>query len=90
MTTEYDGCEWQQQGIDWVFGWKIRGVIRSPIAEIHFQEDLSRLGPASMKNQSGWAWMVRPNCPDPHSGLVLHMDLTSAIEACEKALGLDV
>lgn len=43
--------EWQQTGIDeWVFGIKVRGLVRVPLAEIYFDEELNGRG--------GWMWLV--------------------------------
>ena len=93
MYSQYSECVWQRQGDDWVFGWKIRGIVRSPVAEIWFQDDLSRLGPETLKGQAGWAWVVRENYTGQNSGLIIGLsshNLTAAVEACEKALGFEV
>ena len=45
--------EWQFQGDDqWVFGKKIRGVVRYPIAEIYFDEEQTG-------RNGGWIWFTK-------------------------------
>jgi hypothetical protein len=41
---------WQRVGDDeWEFGEVVRGMIREPVAELYFDEDLAPVG---------WVWMV--------------------------------
>ena len=45
-------AEWQMVGQDeWVFGEKIRGVVRSQLAELYYNEDSDH--PAG-----GWIWLL--------------------------------
>lgn len=77
-------AEWQMISGDneWVFGVKIRGIIRELLAEIYFDPD--RDSP-----QGGWHWMTyapTPNEEEPPSGLAINYQ--SAVKKCEKALGI--
>jgi hypothetical protein len=71
---------WQLQGQDeWVFGIPVRGLIRTKIAEIYFDEE-----------QGGWIWFVR-GAPayDSITERGKAPTLSMAVELAEKALGVE-
>lgn len=47
-----ESAEWQMVGQDdWVFGEKIRGVVRVTLAQLYFDED-------SLHPTGGWRWLL--------------------------------
>lgn len=74
--------EWQHTGNnDWIFGMKVRGLVRDPRAEIYFNDSDGPTG--------GWVWMAwpsgRPGRPVVRGVEEQFQD--AAIEA-ERALGI--
>ena len=70
--------EWQLHGDnEWVYGIKTRGIVRRPIAEVYFDEDLE--GPLG-----GWVWMVHSK-DSIKRGLALSLD--DAVLECESVMG---
>jgi len=65
--------EWQMYGQDeWMFGIKIRGIVRNPLAEIYFDDE---------KNY-GWIWLLL----DGTEKRGVEPNLQFAIKAAEEAL----
>lgn len=71
--------EWQLVFDDtWIFGLKIRGIVRQRLAEVWFDPDcLSREG--------GWHWLAYNTTP-PRRGIAANRSL--AIWEAEKRLGI--
>lgn len=65
--------EWQYIGDDqWIYGTKVRGLVRQRIAEVYFDEDCdSPLG--------GWQWMAGQRRGNAHS-------LAAAIQSAEEEI----
>lgn len=77
-------AEWQMISGDdeWVFGIKIRGIVRELFAEIYFDPD--RDDP-----EGGWRWMTYAPIPiEEESPNGLAITYQGAIKKCEKALGI--
>lgn len=71
-----DKYEWQLTGDDeWVFGEKVRGMVRQAVAEIYFDEDLDG-------SPGGWIWFTREH------GRGRAVSRPQAVYAVEAALGL--
>jgi hypothetical protein len=80
-----DQAEWQMVSGDneWVFGIKIRGIIRELFAEIYFDPD-------NDNPEGGWRWMVHAPTPievEPPNGFAINYQ--EAIKECEQALGIN-
>lgn len=75
MTKEYTYslCEWQFIGSKWVFGLKIRGIVRESLAEVYWNE---KAGTAQ------WAWTVFTDIRQFGTASTL----IEAIETAENAL----
>lgn len=68
--------EWQHLGDnDWVFGFKVRGVVRKRFAEVYYDED------------KGWVWMAY-DAGGSMCNRGVADKMCWAIEAAEKALGV--
>lgn len=73
--------EWQFHGDDeWVFGRKVRGMVRWPRAEIYFNEELDSC-------KGGWIWMAWVG-PKRNYRRGVEGKLEFAVEAAERALGI--
>lgn len=71
---------WQRTGEDeWEFGEMVRGMIRAPVGEMYFDEDLSG-------REGGWVWFTRGVSPENPRG-VAHTRQEAA-RRVEEALGL--
>lgn len=65
--------EWQFRGDDeWVFGEKVRGIVRYPRAEVYFDEE------------RGWVWFVLGETENRG----ISGKLEWAIDECEKVMGI--
>jgi hypothetical protein len=68
--------EWQFIGDDqWIFGEKIRGLVRRRIAEVYFDEDLD-------DPRGGWVWMTWSTEAKRGNSYTLE----EAVECCESEL----
>ena len=79
--SQMDGqrMEWQFIGEDtWIFGLKVRGIVRQKFAEVYFNEGYEG-------REGGWRWRAFNSVP-PQSGYEINR--SAAIIAAEKALGL--
>ncbi len=77
-----DNAEWQLVDTElegWVFGVKIRGVVRIPLAEIYFDEEKDG-------RDGGWRWMI--HFPPGISGGYV-VTRYAAFAECERALGIE-
>lgn len=71
--------EWQMHSEnEWWFGPKIRGIVRFPIAEVYFDDELSY----------PWKWMVGMNGALLEIKTGFSNKIDWAIIACERELGL--
>lgn len=77
--------EWQLVAEDqWIYGIKIRGLVRRPKAEVYFDGEAK---------DYGWRWLVYdvPEDPDKMRRIVdrgTAMNLYSAVASAEEVLGL--
>ena len=77
--------EWQHMGEDeWVFGVKVRGIIRHSYADIYFDEDLVGF----VGTNGGWVWMVSAEADGVITVRGTASSFTLAVASCEKALGV--
>ncbi len=75
--------EWQRlsNDDDWVFGEKVRGVVRKPyVASVYFDKDCD-------DSRGGWKWMVY-SVPPHNTERGVAPGLSSAITECERVLGI--
>lgn len=73
--------EWQLLGQDdWVFGVKVRGIVRDYEAQIYFDED-------DDSREGGWKWLVFGS-PTREGASGRAMNLTYALQLCEERLGV--
>ncbi len=84
-----DEKEWQYQGDNtWVYGVKVRGIIRKKDADIYFDEGIEKPGydggPSSW-TEYGWRWLVYK---DGWINRGISINLQAAIEICEKEMGV--
>ena len=78
--------EWQMMSgnNEWVFGVKIRGIVRKPLAEVYFNEDIKQDGDP----EYGWVWFAWTGRKDGQPERGVACSLPAAVLFCENALGV--
>lgn len=81
MRIDEMGWEWQHLGDnDWVFGKKVRGIVRESMAEVYFNDE------GHQDKYFGWVWFIRPNAGGTTVDRGVSHSLRSAVETAEIVL----
>jgi hypothetical protein len=79
-----NGWEWQRTGQDeWVFGTKVRGMVRNPVGEIYYNEDIKEV--EDKQRNYGWVWFTRNGEVEIRG---IETSRGRAAKAVEEALGI--